>query len=270
MNEDKALEQISENEMFELMKTLIVKAGVKTSEYYNKVGLEVAIKKNDSDLVTEADLKSNDIICDGIKNKYPNHGIISEENKIFDDQKDYVWVIDPLDGTHNFTNKIPMYAILIGLARKGEVIAGAAYMPQFNYLYFASKGQGAFKNGKPIHCSTKEDLMNSIGAGFIDISGPYKEQVRKFSESSQVYHQRTTEVLSGAVDMMLVSEGKRAWYFMPTHSGGVWDNAAPSVILKESGCKVTNFNGEDWKLSDNTEMIAANPKIHKQIFYVIN
>ena len=70
--------------------------------------------------------------------------------------------------------------------------------------------------------------------------------------------------------MMNVAEGHADWYFIAGHGGGVWDNAAPSIILKESGCKVVNFKGEDWKLSDNTQLMTGNPKIVDHILEVIN
>ena len=162
MNEDKTLEQISENEMFELMKTLIVKAGKETLTYFGKTDLNFTTKKHAADLLTEADLASNTTLIDGIKEIYPGHGIISEEEPVQDDKKKYVWIIDPLDGTNNFKNSIPIYSVIVGLAKQNqnkelEMIAGAVYIPALNELYQASMGNGAFLNDKRIVCSPKED-----------------------------------------------------------------------------------------------------------------
>ena len=262
--------KISEKEMLEFMKSTIVNAGQETLKYHGKAKT-LYTKNHEADIVTQADLASNDILINSIKEKYPNHGIISEENKILDDKKEYVWIIDPLDGTMNFRQGMRDYSNIVALAKNNKVIAGAVYVPVTDELYHASKGNGAFKNGEQIFCSGKDSLMRSRGCGHIEQVKGYEGQIFNFNFSSvKEFHHWQLEFGSGGVDMMNVAEGHADWYFIAGHGGGVWDNAAPSIILKESGCKVVNFKGEDWKLSDNTQLMTGNPKIVDHILEVIN
>jgi len=250
------------------MKSIIVKAGKKTLQYFGKAKVQYT-KKHDNDTVTQADLASNKIIVDAIRKTFPLHGIISEENKVQETDKEYTWIIDPVDGTGNFEKEIPLYGVIIALVKNKEIILGSVYFPYTDKLYFASKGMGAYKNGKRIRCSTATSLTHQRITGYIQIMRKRKKQIRLFNESSEKYDYWHSEYGTGAYDMMLVAEGKAALYFSPNLGGGIWDIAGPYLILKESGCTTTNFDGKPWTMKDSIEIIAANPVIHRQVMKII-
>lgn len=252
----------------EFIERIIKKAGAETLKYYGKAEVQYT-KKHENDIVTQADLASNKILIGEIKKYFPKHNIITEETSPEDNNSEYTWIVDPLDGTSNFKRTIPNYGVLIAVKYKNEIIIGAFYAPVTNELYYAELGKGAFLNNKKILCANKSDLTRSRGSGSITLQGVKKEQIRKFSESSDIHHWRLTEYGSGAYNMMLVASARSDWYFNPNFGGGIWDVAAPYIILKEAGCKVTNFDGKEWSLSDVTEIITANPKMHKEIMKII-
>ena len=115
------------------------KAGDLTKKYYGKIGVAYT-KQNKGDVVTKADLLSNNLIVNAIKKNYPTHGIISEELKAENANAEYVWVIDPLDGTRNYSTKTPMYGVIVALAHKKKVIMGAINIPILDEMYFAREG----------------------------------------------------------------------------------------------------------------------------------
>jgi myo-inositol-1(or 4)-monophosphatase len=250
------------------IKKIIKKAGIETLKYYGKAKVQYT-KKHENDIVTQADLASNKILLKEIKKYFPKHNIITEETTPQNNNSEYTWIIDPLDGTGNFKRKIPNYGVIIALVKNREVIIGSFYSPVTNELYYAEKNKGAFLNGKRIQCTETTNLKNSRGTGYFIIEGKRKNQIRKFSESSETYNLWITEYGSGAYDMMLVASGRAEWYFAPNLGGGIWDIAGPYLILKEAGCKTTNFNGEEWSIKDVTEIIAANPILHKEIMKII-
>ena len=111
-------------------------------------------KKGKNDIVTEADFAAEKIILDLIKKHFPSHNTISEEAGIEKNNSDYTWIIDPLDGTVNYTQGIEEYAVSIALSHNDKIIIGVIYRPESNEIFFAEKGKGAFKNNKKIIVST--------------------------------------------------------------------------------------------------------------------
>ncbi|MBI3577974.1 MAG: inositol monophosphatase, partial [Ignavibacteriales bacterium] len=113
-------------------------------------------------LVTEIDKKSEEMIIRKIKQRYPHHDFLAEESGSHEKQSDYKWVIDPLDGTTNFTHGFPIFCVSIALEVKGEVVLGVVYDPNADELYSAEKGKGATLNGKPIRVSKVSKLIESM------------------------------------------------------------------------------------------------------------
>lgn len=148
--------------MEKFIKELAVRAG-------NIVGKKFGVakitnhKSHSLDFVTEADLLSNRYIVQQIKNKFPNHGIISEELGNYNVSKDFIWIIDPIDGTINFAKGIPLFVVLIALAERGKIILSSIYDPVHKELFFAKKGKGSFLNDKKIKCSNYKFITQSTG-----------------------------------------------------------------------------------------------------------
>ena len=133
------------------MKNLLISAlkasGDTLLEYFDKP-LEIKQKESQSSIVTEADLESEKIIIGLIRNVYPAHNIISEEAGFINNNSEYTWIIDPLDGTSNFASGIPWFGVLITLFERNTPVMAGAYLPVQNILYFAEAGKGAYRNGK--------------------------------------------------------------------------------------------------------------------------
>ena len=252
------------NRAEKLMKSIIVKAGIETLKYFGKIGVKYT-KADENDVVTEADLKSNRIIVSAIRKNFPNHGIISEEQKDHDAKADYVWIIDPLDGTLNYSKDTPIYGVSIALTYKKDVVVASIYLPYFKELYFARKGKGAYLNGKRIRCSNVKKYVHSMG-----IIGSIWSRKKNILHNSLIEHSGYGSVWvssfgSAVFTLCLISSGRRDWTILQNHH--IWDIAAGYLIMREAGCIVTKLDGSEWDLEcDN--MVAANPKLHKELLKI--
>ena len=257
------------NQYKEFLKRIIVEAGEETLKYYGDANIEYA-KRNEQDIVTQADLASNKKIKKAIKREYPKHRIISEEEKNYNKDAEYVWIIDPLDGTRNFKNEIPFYAVLIALTKNGKTIMGGAYFPIDKNLYFAEKGKGAYKNDKPIHCNNNGIKYSRI-AGYLEPHGKQSKEVHRILDSYKENEYWLSQFGCGAYDQILVAEGKYDLMISPESDwAGIWDFAATHLIMKEAGCIVTDFYGKENDVFKSSSTLAGNPEIHKAMIEIIN
>ena len=138
-------------EFLKIAQELAMKAGELALSMQTNLG-EIK-EKQAKDYVTKADLACDKLIRETITNLFPEHGLITEENSDINPDSDYQWHIDPIDGTNNYAHRLPLWAILIGLEYQGEMQLGVAFCPAMNELYYATKGGGAFCNGKAIKTS---------------------------------------------------------------------------------------------------------------------
>lgn len=248
--------------MEEFIQEVTKKAGAMAMEYFGKVGVKYS-KTNALDVVTEADLAISNFVIAEIKKKYPDHAIISEEEEAKLGESDYVWIIDPIDGTLNFSRGTPLFGVMIALMHKDELDLGCVILPALNEFYFAQKGKGAYFNGEKMACSTHPTLIDSYGATGRNY-GSGKGLLQKLEQAAQENF-TYTKLLASAVAKSWVARGARDWYF--GNGGGVWDYAPVVLFLQESGCTVTNYKGEPWKITD-TELVAANPTLHAAIMKI--
>lgn len=238
--------------MENFIKDTLFRAGEKILSFFGNTETLYA-KQTVADIVTEADIASNDLICEAIKKNYPDHGIVSEEGEGYQTDSDYLWCIDPLDGTKNFASQTPLFGINIALVHKGDVTHAAIYLPYLKDYIYAEKGKGAFLNGKKAICSQKEDWKGSYGLGTVMLKPSYE----KFQQGILALSEGTgwtNAVASSAVSGIWVSSGKRDWYIGP--SKNAWDYVATSLIAKEAGCIVSNFEGTDYKPGDHGLVVA--------------
>ena len=172
--------------------------------------------KGPGDFVTAADKRTEKIIIEELLKAHPDYGILSEEiGEINKENKEHRWIIDPIDGTRNFLNGIPHFAISIGYEEKGEIVCGLIFDPIKNEIFFAEKGSGAFFNNSRIRVSKKNDIFQE----YIKISNLVDTPVRKFG--------------SAALDISYVAAGRFDGYW--EWELNYWDIAAGMVILKEAG-----------------------------------
>lgn len=238
-------------------------AGDAVLKRFGKDGVHYIKSKRIWDVVTKADLLSEKIIVSRIQEKFPEHGIISEESGSKNEGSEYVWVIDPIDGTYNFSSGTPLFGVMICLVHKGDVILSVINIPATRELFFAKAGKGAYMNGKRIKCSSRMDIKSTFGSGSTSLSLRSKRFVKNLlavnaSDSNMLYG----SFGSMANNSCYVAAGRRDW--MVAVHGSIWDFAPAYLVLKEAGCKVTDTKGNPWKFG-TLEMIAANPKIHTQL-----
>lgn len=247
--------------MEQFVEKTIREAGAAILRMFGKVNVHYT-KDTLHDVVTKADLASQTIIVEAIKKSYPEHGIVGEEeNLAHQSDAEYVWYVDPLDGTKNFSTRVPLFGINMGLAHKGKVVLGAVYLPATDEFCFAEKGKGAFLNGKKLQCSEKKEWAYSYGIGGMSASSKnshMRDMIGGLSDSTAWI----MAIASSAIGAVYLADGRRDWYV--SRGSSVWDYAGPSIILKESGLIVTNSKGEDWSLTDK-EMIVANKYLHPKL-----
>ena len=246
------------------IKEVMIKAGDLILTYFGSSSV-LYTKNTISDVVTEADLASNVLICDAIKTTYPTHGIVSEEGDGYQTDSEYLWYIDPLDGTKNFSTHTPLFGINIALTHKGDIVFGAIYLPITKDFCYAEKGRGAYLNDIKISCSQKEDWNGTFGLGGIRPTEQSRAFLQKIDEISE-HTAWVNAVASSAVSGLWVSSGKRDWYIGPGRN--IWDYAATALIAKEAGAVVTNFSGTPYIPGDKG-IVVANSVIHPTLIKFI-
>lgn len=252
--------------MEQFIKIIVKKAGAEIIKRFGKIGAKYT-KAHVHDTVTEADLASNRVLVNAIQKRYPSHGIVSEETGEYQKGAEYVWIIDPLDGTNNFARGIPLFGVMAAVARGGDIEYGAIYDPIHDQFLFAKRGKGAFLNNKKIHCSKTKIWSESNGFTSCWMKPKTMRVNQKLLESNAKNQWSLYRALwSIAIETIYVASGKCDWLI--STSGGVWDYAAPPFILKEAGCVVTNFQGEPWRLRQK-DLVAATPALHSKILEII-
>ena len=226
-------------------------------------------KKGRIDLVTEYDRRSETLLLSLIRERFPHHGILAEESGTARGARDseYVWIIDPLDGTTNFIHGLPTYAVSIGLAYRNQIQQAVVYDPARNDLFFASKGRGAFLNDKRLRVSKRTRLADAlIGTGFPFRKGDDLGHYLKILETVMKGCAGVRRPGAAALDLCYVAAG---WYDAFFETGlSPWDVAAGSLIVTEAGGLVGNFTGESEFLHQR-EVVAGSPKIYGQLVQML-
>ncbi len=226
--------------------------------YYGKK--EFVKQKSNKTLVAAADIEANKAIIKTIKARFPEHNILSEETGFEDNKSDYKWVIDPLDGTHNFLHGIPIFGTSIALEYKNEIVLGVLHFPFLNITAIAEKGKGVFLNGKRIRVSNKKNLDHS----FILFEYSYANRNEKIEFLKKFIH-KTIDVRnfgSAIYDLLLVACGKCDGFVIL--STNEWDVAAGFLMIEEANGKITDLHGKKWSLNQN-KFVISNGKIHKEL-----
>jgi len=225
--------------------------------------------KSPNDFVTEVDQAAERVIIDTLLAAYPGHGILGEETGRTRGAKDseYLWIIDPLDGTTNFIHGLPVYGVSIALAHRGQVQQAVVYDPTRNDLFFASKGRGAFLNDKRLRVSKRLRLAESlIGTGFPFRKGDNFQRYMQIFESVMKSCAGMRRPGAAALDLCYVAAGYYDGFF---ETGlAAWDVAAGSLIITEAGGLVGNFTGEADYLYQR-EVVAGNPKVYAQLVAIL-
>jgi len=221
----------------------------------------------ETNLVTEIDKASEAMIIKKIKQHYPSHDILAEESGDHKVKSEYRWVIDPLDGTTNYTHGLPIFSVSIGVEFNGSIVAGVIYDPNTDEMFTAEKGNGAYLNGKRIHVSSCDTLINSLlVTGF-----PYnvKDNPGKVVEhfvNLLMEGQGVRRLGSAAIDLAYVAAGRLDGFWEVFLNP--WDKAAGILLVEEAGGTVSDFKNAPGSIYDKNTL-ATNGKIHQQMIAVL-
>ena len=225
--------------------------------------------KGPGDFVSSADKRTEKIIIEELQKAHPDYGIITEESGIINKSNTKNrWVIDPIDGTMNFLNGIPQFAISVGYEEDGEVKCGVIFNPIMNEMFCAEKGNGAYLNNSRIRVSNKKKLRDAM----LVTGGPKgvsKIKDKIFSEYINVSNNvsNVRKFGSAALDMAYVACGRFDGYWQ--RELNYWDIAAGVIILKEAGGFIDFFE-DDPKLPLKKNVLASNSNIHDELKELIN
>ena len=225
--------------------------------------------KGPGDFVTSADKRVEKILISELQKAHPEYGIITEESGIINKSNiKNRWIIDPIDGTFNFMNGIPQFAISIGYEENGEIMCGVIFNPIINEMFYAEKGNGAYLNNTRIRVSNKKNINDSL----IVTGGPKgKSKIKDkiFSEYINVSNSvaNVRKFGSAALDLAYVASGRFDGYWQ--RELNYWDIAAGIIILKEAGGLIDFFE-DDKNLPLKKNILASNSLIHDKLKALIN
>jgi len=254
----------------EAYKKSAIKAAVEAGDLLVKMQSEKReIKyKGDIDLVTDADSSSEKLIIEIINGDFAEHSIIAEEESPIKGDSAFEWLIDPLDGTTNYSHNFPFYCVSIALRYNGKIVLGVIYAPLSEELFTAELLGGAFLNGKRISVSRENNLGRSLLAtGFpYDIRETDRDNLNYFKAFAKKA-QGIRRAGSAALDLAYLSCGRLDGFWEMKLKP--WDIAAGSLLVKEAGGKISDFYGGPLNLSKG-DIVASNSLIHSQLLETIN
>lgn len=251
----------------ELAKKLAIKAGNKILEYYNKDQYKIE-QKNDESPLTTADTEANKIIIEGLKKEFPNYAILSEEEKDNKERlsKQYVWIVDPLDGTKEFISKNGEFTVNIALTKKGLPVIGVIYIPVKKQLYFASENTGAYLiNNNQTKVIRTSEISEFDNIRLVKSRSHASEKLLKFIEENKINHILTS---GSSLKGCMVAKGDAETYIRFGRTCE-WDICAMNCIINESGAVMTNLKGQNLKYNKENiyihGFVVTNNNINKQI-----
>ncbi len=241
-------------------------AGRIISDGWHKKDLKIFFK-GEINPVTEIDKSVENFVTEQLKTNFPDYGILSEESDEKSGKISARWILDPLDGTTNFTKRYPFVATSLALEKEGELVLGVVYNPILDEMFTAEKGHGAFCNGKTIWVNETAELKSAVlGSGF-----PY--DAWKNDDNNTVQWSRLIKQCislrcdgSAALDLCRVASGQLDGYWEKGLSP--WDMAAGIVIVREAGGIVTDYMGGN-DIFSSAEIIASNTALHREIMKAV-
>ncbi len=233
----------------------------------DKVGQLQITHKGNNDYASEVDRNAESDIIHILRKAYPDHGILAEESGGHEVNNDYVWVIDPLDGTTNFLHGFPQFAVSIALKHKGKIEVGVVYDPLRDELFTAERGGGAMLNNRRLRVTKQPGLTDSLlGTGFPFKNEQYLDAYLGMFRTLCIESAGIRRAGAAALDLAYVAAGRLDGYWEIGLQE--WDMAAGVLLVKEAGGVVTDFSFRD-KYLESGNTIAGNPKMHQAMYLAI-
>ena len=221
--------------------------------------------KGRANIVTDVDLQSEKALKSFLRAEFPNHSILSEESQAVSGNSSYKWILDPLDGTNNYSFGIPFFSVVIALTRGRDVLLGIVYDPMRDEMFSAQKGEGACFNNSPVHVTNKKTVKDSLvglDLGYVDEKG---KRSLEFIASlwPRMYAYRIMG--SAALGMAYTACGRLDLYFHLLLYP--WELACGSLLVSEAGGVVTDLDGKPLKKWENS-VIATNQSVHSDFLRI--
>ncbi|NRQ54399.1 inositol monophosphatase [Brevibacillus sp. HD1.4A] len=221
-----------------------------------------------NDVKLPEDKGSEQRIIEVLHRHFPTHTIFSEEIGMVSRDEEYLWIVDPLDGTNNYFIGHPYFSISIALQHKGELALGVVYNPVAGQMFWAEKGQGAFLNGKRISINNRTDLTRAAGTYIRGRETVTRQEELAFTEPFMLQTKRLLRNVAPALDWCLLANGWLDYIVM--QRSGIMDVAAGIVIASEAGATITDWQGEPYRhepfFQDQTRsLVATNGQLHDTI-----
>ncbi len=249
--------------MIDSVKHIATQAGDFLLSNFGKISS--VISKGDRNFATDLDRKAEEMIVNFLRKEFPGYGVLAEENTQENLNSDFLWIIDPLDGTHNFINNIDIFGVSIGLWHKDDFVLGVVYMPEEKELYYAQKFQGAFKNGKPIKVSDRSEL-NQASASF-DSSIRYSPEIMLKVLDDIAKESFNIRMLGSSVRQLTYIADGRLDFAVEFHDQP-WDFAGSVCIIKEAGGIFKDLQGKD-PTPKTVGYIAGSSSIYPKVEQII-
>lgn len=234
-------------------------------EVYGANTLSVSNRGLTKEITSTLDNEADKLIIDLIKQRHPDHNILTEESDSVDNSSPYTWIIDPLDGSSNYVNHNPFFAVSVCLAYENKPITGVIFAPLLEELSVARKGHGCTLNGRPVEASSTDHISKAYIVG---CPGGDKNNNRfammSYSLNNSIKDFR--KMGSAAIEAYNVAAGRVDAFC--TLNIFPWDIAAGAVIVEESGGRVSNFNGEDWDLTQS-DVCMSNKILHDDVLNIV-
>jgi myo-inositol-1(or 4)-monophosphatase len=233
-----------------------------------RVGRVKVREKGPADLVTEADLASQEMVRTAILKAFPDHTVLGEEGPPDDGPRGaYRWILDPLDGTTNYVHGYPFYSVSLALERNRELLVGAVFNPVSGECFTAAAGQGAFLNGQRIATSQITSLDQAVAsAGLPARVGRDSPDLEVFIEAS-IECQSIRRSGSAALNLAFVACGRADVFW--SFSTKLWDVAAGALLVREAGGTVSRPDGSPFRLDDGQFLASATPLLHQEFCRLI-
>lgn len=216
--------------------------------------------------VSAVDRAAETYIIDCIRREYPNHEIVAEESGGNRGMEEWTWIVDPVDGTVNFSRGLPLFSVSVALAYRGQVQLGAVYVPSVREFYFATRNEEATCNNRPVKVSCTETL----GAAIIGSSVQRSYQIRKCEQVLTSILRQVPNVrmfASSALEICWIARGRMDARIF-AHSE-IWDHAAAALIVEQAGGVVTDWNGSNWDTTTN-QLLVSNGLLHRDLLSVLS
>ncbi len=248
--------------IFEIVKL----AGDKAALKWAKFDRSQSILKSNTEVVTKIDTATEKFLINGISKIFPSHSFLGEEYGQNDQNSDYKWIIDPIDGTTNFTIHNPLWSISLALTYKNEIIFGLVYIPLLNEVFYAEKNKGAYLNKKRIKLTKDFNRKKQIHTFC------HGHRKKDLIFATKYYRERKLNSLdcrqlgSAAIELCFVASGRVDSIVIP--GAKTWDVAAGVLIASEAGATNFDFKRKKWNLKSNG-VISCHPKAKNELFKII-